>query len=121
MEHLYIIEGAPWAERLEGEIEKSPVQWLELLRPYTAVKSLYTSRQFKSHIALALQELVGERVTEVLPVLQTLFLEKGLPLETIQEAIGQFVAARQLAGHPIAVSHWTCTKDVYDETDDYAL
>ena len=121
VEHLYIIEGAPWAERLEGDIEKSPVQWLELLRPYTAVKSLYISRQFKPHIALTLQELVGERVTEVLPALQTLFLEKGLPLETIQEAIGQFVVARQLAGHPIAVSHWTCTKDVYDETDDYAL
>jgi hypothetical protein len=118
VEHLYVVEGAPHVERLTGDIEKSPAQWLELLRPYTAVKNLYISWQFAPHIALTLQELVGERVTEVLPALQTLFLEKILPLEPIQEAIEQFVAAQQLAGHPIAISHWKCTKDVCEEMDD---
>jgi len=45
-------------------------------------------------------------VIEVLPALQSLFLEEFLPSEPVQEAIGKFVAARQLAGHPIIVSHW---------------
>ncbi len=57
-------------------------------------------------IAPALQELIGERVTEVLPALQTLFLEEDHLLGPVQEAIGKFVATRQLAGHPIIVSHW---------------
>ena len=118
VEHLYVVEGAPHDERLRGDIEKSPAQWLELLRPYTAVKNLYISWQFAPHIALTLQELVGERVTEVLPALQTLFLEKIPPVESIQEPVEQFVAARQLAGHPIAISPWKCTKDVCEETDD---
>jgi len=42
-------------------------------------------------------------VTEVLPALQTLFLEEKLPSGPIQDAIGQFVAERQL---PITISHW---------------
>ena len=88
----------------QDDIENS--QWLELLHPFTAVKDLYISQEFTPRIAPALQELVGERVTEVLPALQTLFLEEPLPSGPVQETIGQFVAARQLAGHPIAVSRW---------------
>ena len=72
-------------------------QWLELLRPFITVQSLYVSREFVPGITAALQELVGERISEVLPGLKNLFLEK---LESIQ----LFVAARQLSGHPIAVS-----------------
>jgi hypothetical protein len=101
VEHFYIHEGVwtlPW-----DDIESS--QWLELLHPFTAVKDLYISPKFASNIAPALQELVGERVTEVLPALQTLFLEK-LPSKPVQEAIEKFVSARQLSGHPITVSRW---------------
>jgi hypothetical protein len=47
-----------------------------------------------------------EGVAEVLPALQTLFLEKSSPSGHIQEIIGQFFAARQLADHPIAVARW---------------
>jgi hypothetical protein len=82
-------------------------QWLELLRPFTAVKSLYIAHSFVPCIAPALQELVGERVTEVLPALQSLFLEvPPWALSDSQERFGQFVAARQLSSHPIAVSRW---------------
>jgi hypothetical protein len=80
--------------------------WLELLHPFTAVKSLYIPRVYAADVASALQELVGERVKEVLPALQTLFLEEPLPPRPIREAIGQFVSARQLASLPVAVSHW---------------
>jgi hypothetical protein len=47
--------------------------WLELLHPFTAVKNLYLSEKFATRIAPALQELVGDRTTEVLPALQIIF------------------------------------------------
>jgi hypothetical protein len=102
VEHLYILE-----DRLldwQNDIEAS--QWLELFHPFTSVKTLYISSNFTPRIAPALQELVGERVSEVLPALQGLLLEDPSPSGPVQETVGQFVAARQLAGHPIAVSHW---------------
>ena len=80
-------------------------QWLELLHPFTGVKDLYISSGFPPRIASALQELVGERVTEVLPSLRALFLKES-PSGSTPEAFGKFVAARQLAGHPISISRW---------------
>jgi hypothetical protein len=78
-------------------------QWVEFLHPFTSVKRLYTSSKSTPIIALALKELFGEMVTEVLPALQTLFL-KGIPSKPVQEAIDKFVSARQFSSHPIAVS-----------------
>ena len=78
-------------------------QWLELLRPFTAVKNLYLSEEFQPGIASALQELVGCRTTEALPSLQNIFLSRFEPSGPFQEAIGEFIAARQLSDHPIAV------------------
>jgi hypothetical protein len=70
------------------------------------VKALYISREFVSKIAPALQELVGERVTEVLPALQTLLFEEPLSSGPDQEAVEEFISARRLASHPVAVSLW---------------
>jgi hypothetical protein len=99
VEHLYILS-LYWELRWPDDIENN--QWLELFHPFTAVRCLYIDSEFTPQIASALQEL-GERVTEVLPALGTLFLEEPLTLGPVQEAIGQFVSARRLAGHPIAV------------------
>ena len=104
VEHLYILEDKFPRLRWQDDIEST--QWLELLRPFISVKCLYLSREFTPRIAPTLQELVRERVTEVLPALQTLFLEEPLPSGPVKEAFRQFVAARQLAGHLIAVSRW---------------
>jgi hypothetical protein len=82
------------------------ILWLELLLPFTAAKNLYLSREFAPGIGVALQELVGDRITEVLPSLQNLFVEELELSGPFQENIGQFVAARQLSDHPIAVSVW---------------
>ena len=92
--------------------------WRELFHPFTAVKCLYISQEHVPCIASALQELVGERAAVVLPTLQTLFLEELPPSGSVQEAIGQFVAARQLAGHHITVSSWETAEDVRNEFDD---
>ena len=101
VEHLYILRDTFWC--WTEDIENN--RWLELFYPFTAVKVLYISREFVPHVTLALQELVGERVTEVLPVLQGLFLE-DTPPPGVQEAIGRFIASRQLVGRPIAVFRW---------------
>ena len=79
-------------------------QWLELLRPFIAVEALYLSAKIAAIFTPALQELAGERATEVLPVLQSLFLEKPDESDHMQKAIGQFTAARELSGHPVSVS-----------------
>jgi hypothetical protein len=77
--------------------------WLQLLLPFTTVKNLYLSKGFAPSIAATLQELVGGRITEVLPSLQNIFVEELEPLGPFQENIGQFVATRQLSDHPIAI------------------
>jgi hypothetical protein len=59
VERLYILKGV-WQLHWEGNIENNPARWLELLRPFTAVKGLYISREFATYIASALQELVGK-------------------------------------------------------------
>ncbi len=80
--------------------------WLELLVSFTAVKNLYLGEEFAPSIAAALQELVGGRITEVLLNLQNIFVKKLEPSGRLQENLGQFVAARQLSGHPVAISAW---------------
>ena len=113
LEHLYICEGIYSPLRWQDDIENN--QWLELLHPFTTVKNLYLSKGVVPRIALSLQELVGQRVTEVLPALQGLLLEErcllGLVEEphlsgSVQKDIEKFVASRLLSSHPIAVSHW---------------
>jgi len=90
-------------------------QWLGLLRPFVYVKNLYVSEEFVPSIVSALQELIGDRTTEVLPILQNIFLEEPQPSGPVQEGIGQFVSARQLIGHPITVSF----RDIIPKQDRY--
>jgi hypothetical protein len=47
--------------------------WLDFLRPFAGVKDLYISKQFAFDVVRALQELVGDGTTEVLPALKNLF------------------------------------------------
>jgi hypothetical protein len=80
--------------------------WLPVLLPFIAVKNLYLSKEFGPDIAAALQELVGDRITEVLPSLQNIFVEGLEPWGPFQENIGQFAAVRRRSGHPITISVW---------------
>ena len=106
VEQLCIYEEKYLQPHWQHDIEDCS-QWLELLHPFTAVKRLYLSREFTSHIAPALQEFVGD----VLPSLEDLFLEDLHPSGPVHGAIGKFVAARQLSDHPIAVSYWDRNRD----------
>ena len=101
LERLYIYEYG-WDElRWQDDIEDS--QWLEVLQPFTALKDLQVSREFLPRIAPAFQELAEECMTEVLPALQNISVEEfhSHPSGPVREAVEKFVAARQLAGHPI--------------------
>jgi hypothetical protein len=102
VEHLYIREYDIDQPHWQDDIEDS--QWLEVLHPFTALKALHVSREFLPRIAPTFQEL-GERKTEVLPALQTLYLEELPQSGPVREAVEKFVAVRQLAGHPIAISY----------------
>ena len=102
VERLYIhcsISLLRWPDEIDSG------QWLELLHPFIAAKALYISTEVAPRIIPTLQELSRERVTDVLSNMQTLFVEETLS-EPAQKAIWRFVAARQFAGHPIAVSRW---------------
>ncbi len=94
--------------RLDWRENSENAEWLELLRPFTAVKDLYLSRQFVPCIARALQELTTGRTTDVLPAVQNIFLEGFQPSGSDQEVegIGQFISARQLTNRPVAISVW---------------
>src|SRR6267154_1463621 len=102
LEDLYILEFPIWRPRWQDDVEST--LWLELLRPFVAVKNLYICKEFAPRIAPALEELVGARTTEVLPTLETIFLEGLQQSGPLQEGIEKFVAARQLISHPVTVS-----------------
>ena len=114
LEHLYICNDEHSRPLLwQGDIENS--QWLELLRPFTSVKSLHLSREFTQRIVPALQEVVKEEMTEVLPALQRLCFEEQ-PSGQIQEAILEFITARARSSTP-----WPFLKTVTFEFSMYTL
>ena len=105
MERLCIFEDdldngsrPPWRYPVETS------QWLDVFRPFAAVKDLYLSQDFGSRTVVpALQDLIRHKV---LPALQTIFLEVPLPLRPVQKLIEQFIVARRLASRPISLFCW---------------
>jgi hypothetical protein len=103
VERIYICNNGSIPPDWQDDIEGS--QWLEVLHPFVALKDLHVSRKFVPRIAPAFQELAGERVTEMLPALQSLSLEELHPSGPVREAIEKLAVARRLAGYPLDVSY----------------
>ena len=102
VERLYIHQyGDSW--RWAHGIQHS--HWLQLLHFFTDTKDLYVSSEITVCIVPVLNSLVGERTTQVLPALQNLFFEVYDELSG-PTAIKDFIAARELSGHSIAVYRW---------------
>jgi len=81
--------------------------WLELLDPFVSVKSLYIDDRLGLILSAVLGKVTEERVTEVLPALQNLFIRDFSPLdEFVEENITPFISARQLYDHPIVAQPW---------------
>jgi hypothetical protein len=104
VENLYIYEdpssALTWSEDMES------TRWLELLRPFIALKNLYLFKEFVPRIASALEDLEEGSITELLPSLQNIFVQRLQPSGHFQDGIRQFIAARRRIGHPITVSTW---------------
>ena len=82
-------------------------EWLHFLRQFSAVRTLLACPESARGIALALEDITGEMVVEVLPVLDLIYLH-GQP----ESSIEKFLATRRLFGHPV-------TKiDTYAEFDE---
>jgi hypothetical protein len=105
VEFLYI-EARYYFQRLWEYDAIENTLWLELLLPFTTVKNLYIGEVFAPGIAAALQGLVGGNITEVLPSLRNIFVERLKPRGPLLKHIEQFVAARQFSGHPVAIFAW---------------
>lgn len=71
-------------------------EWLELLRPFTAVQALHVSEILGGRLAFALEKVTTEMV--VFPALDLLCLE-GQP----SFAVGIFVPVRRLSGRPVTI------------------
>ncbi|KAI9450045.1 hypothetical protein F5148DRAFT_1379180 [Russula earlei] len=87
---LEIVDDVPQLHWL-GDMETT--QWLELLVPFLAVKHLRLSHRVAPHVCQALVELAEERLTDVLPALQNIFLKGLKPLESVPKYIERFVTA----------------------------
>jgi len=96
--HFYTSPGH-WHDDMEN------TQWLELLQPFIAVKGLYLFGELALPVAQALQELAGERATEVLPALQGIYIQSHHAPGAVREALEPFIAARQFSGYPVVVHH----------------
>jgi len=87
------------SDSMEGDDELgNGIRWLELFRPFTAVKALGVDEELSWHIPLALQNITGETAAEVLPALELLCLENQ-PTTSVKK----FVAARQNTSRPVTV------------------
>jgi hypothetical protein len=104
VERLYVCQyGNCWRQRWKHGIQHS--HWLQLLHLFPDAKDLYISSEITTYIVPVLNKLVGERTGEVLPALENLFFHEYEELSG-PTAIEDFIAARELSGHPIGVSRW---------------
>ena len=90
---------------LELELEETykvdqadDVEWLSLLRQFSALKVLYVSRELARPVALELETITAEMVAEVLPFLDLVYLEDQPP-----SSVEKFVASRRYTDHPVTV------------------
>jgi hypothetical protein len=105
LEHLSIYKSKYEISPLRWQNEVENSQWMELLRPFITVKDLVLDESIVLSVASALQELVGEQITEILPALQNIFLDRFPSSSPVPEGIGKFIAERELHGRPVAVRH----------------
>ena len=89
------VQRLPWY----GDMENT--QWLELFQSFTRVKNLVLSRILVRPVAPALQELAGERLTEVLPMLQYLLIEGPPPSGSVNKSFYKFITARRDSHCPV--------------------
>ncbi len=81
--------------QLEGTDD---VEWLHLLLQFSTVQMLHVSWEIAGHVALALNDIMGEMVTEELPFLDLICL-MGQPASSVEK----FIAICQHSDHCVTV------------------
>jgi len=74
------------------------VEWLDLFRQFPATQTLHVSLELTGYIALALEDVTEEMVTDILPSLELICLEVQ-PVPSVEK----FVAVRRLSGCPVTI------------------
>jgi hypothetical protein len=106
-ERLDIRMEGHWTRLSQWHHDPQNIQWINLLRPFTAVKNLYLFEAVALRVVPALKEVAEGGVSnDVLPALQSVFVQGLQPTGPVQEGIEQFASARQPSLHPIAVHRW---------------
>jgi hypothetical protein len=80
---------------LEPE-DMDDIEWLELLRPFSSVQTLFVSKEFAGHVSRSLDVVPEVMVTELLPALDILCLEDQ-PVSSVHK----FITARSESGLPV--------------------
>ena len=81
----------------------SSIRWLDLLRSFTAVRSLRVQAGLSQRVALALKNVTGVGAAEVIPALELLYLENQ-PVASVEK----FIAARKNVGRPVTFVNKEC-------------
>jgi len=90
-------------------IDDPDPRWLELLRLFNTVKNLRLSEAIAFRVAKTLTRLPAERVMEVLPALENVFISRRVFPRPLKKAISRFADARRLSGHPVSIYNWDGT------------
>ncbi|KAH9159300.1 hypothetical protein EDB89DRAFT_2237094 [Lactarius sanguifluus] len=93
--HLKLVAGLRNDRQLEG---MDDIEWLHLLRQFSTAQTLHVSPKLAGPVALALEDITAETVTEVLPSLDSICIEDQ-PASSIEK----FVTARRVSGRPVTV------------------
>ncbi|KAH9163249.1 hypothetical protein EDB89DRAFT_2234334 [Lactarius sanguifluus] len=93
--HLKLVAGLRNDRQLEGVDD---IEWLHLLRQFSTAQTLHVSPKLAGPVALALEDITAETVTEVLPSLDSICIEDQ-PASSIEK----FVTARRVSGRPVTV------------------
>jgi hypothetical protein len=95
------------ADDIRPELEGDDIDWLQLLRPFSSVQTLFVSREFARHVSRALEGIPVVMATELLPALDMLCLEDQ-PVSYAHK----FIAARWESGRPVTTVN---TRKVFEE------
>jgi hypothetical protein len=93
--HLKLEAQLEGGRQLEG---MDDAEWLLLLHQFPTVRTLHVSQELAGHVALTLEDISRDMVTQVLPSLDLIRIV-GQPASSIEK----FVAGRLLSGCPMTV------------------
>jgi hypothetical protein len=79
--------------------------WLVLFHTFTSLQTLRLWGEIQQLVIFSLRAHTGEGVAEVLPGLQNLYLRQWHWQGEPEQALEQFIAARQDSDHPVTVHH----------------